>query len=466
LEGELYQLENQVLLFEESAKEKKAREKKINKLNNEIDKLRVEIEDIESGKLYENALEWRFEFPEVLNNQGDFVGFDSIIGNPPYIFARENFDQTLKTYFADNYKTTQYQINLFIIFIERTISITRRKSEFTLIVPNSMLMMSSAKNLRKYLLDETSLIYVANLIGSSFDDVNVETIIISAKKEKPSITSEADILINKDNSFEKKYRKNQFDFMGNEGFELNVFSDNISDRLTQKLINNSYILNDLVIIKAGLMAYESGKGNPKQSPEDVKKRIYDYDYKFDNNTHKYLEGKDVNRYFINWSGTYLRYGDNLASPRSFNLFNGKKIIIREITSKLPYSIMATYTEDIYLFNRSNIAILEKEGSDILLKYVLAILNSKLISYYFMKNTAKSVRKMFPKLILEDLRKFPFKKLSMNQQEKFIILTDRILTAKKSDPKADTTALEKAIDQLVYQLYGLTEEEIKIVEGGK
>lgn len=237
----------------------------------------------------------------------------------------------MKTYFADNYKTTQYQINLFIIFIERTISITRRKSEFTLIVPNSMLMMSSAKNLRKYLLDETSLIYIANLIGSSFDDVNVETIIISAKKEKPTITSEANILINKDSNFEKKYCKNQFHFMENEGFELNVFSDNISDELTQKLITNSYILNDLVTIKSGLKAYESGKGNPKQTPDDVKNRIYDYDYKFDDDTHKYLDGKDVNRYSIKWSGTYLKYGENLAAKRNFNLFKDKKIIIREIT---------------------------------------------------------------------------------------------------------------------------------------
>ena len=82
----------------------------------------------------------------------------------------------------------------------------------------------------------------------------------------------------------------------------------------------------------------------------------------------------------------------------------------------------------------------------------------------MKNTAKSVRQMFPKLIIEDLRKFPIKKISINEQERFIILADRILTAKKGDRHADTSELEKAIDDLVYQLYGLTEEEIKIVEG--
>ncbi|MFM6595045.1 MAG: Eco57I restriction-modification methylase domain-containing protein, partial [Dolichospermum sp.] len=78
LEGEVENLENQTSLFEETKAEKKAREKNITKLNNEIDKLRVEIENIESGKIYDHAFEWRFEFPEVLNNDGDFIGFDVV----------------------------------------------------------------------------------------------------------------------------------------------------------------------------------------------------------------------------------------------------------------------------------------------------------------------------------------------------------------------------------------------------
>ncbi|MFM7711190.1 MAG: Eco57I restriction-modification methylase domain-containing protein, partial [Microcystis sp.] len=84
LETDLYSLENQILLFEESPKEKKAREKKISQLRNEIDKLRPQLEEIESGKIYHNAFEWRFEFPEVLDDKGNFIGFDVIIGNPPY----------------------------------------------------------------------------------------------------------------------------------------------------------------------------------------------------------------------------------------------------------------------------------------------------------------------------------------------------------------------------------------------
>lgn len=154
----------------------------------------------------------------------------------------------------------------------------------------------------------------------------------------------------------------------------------------------------------------------------------------------------------------------MASPRTFNLFNGNKIIIREITGIHPRSIIATYTDKFYLFNRSNIGVLEKTEAKTSLKYILAILNSKLMSYYFITNTPKSIRQIFPKLILQDLREFPFKHVSYNIQQPFIILVDQILSSKASDQTADTSALEVEIDRLVYSLYGLTDAEIAIVEG--
>lgn len=126
----------------------------------------------------------------------------------------------------------------------------------------------------------------------------------------------------------------------------------------------------------------------------------------------------------------MRYEKHLAAPRTFNLFDGKKIIVREITGNFPKCLIATYSEEIYLYNRSNIAIVEKINSEISLKYITAILNSKLLSYYFVKNTAKSVRKLFPKIILNDLRKFPIKKISISDQQLFIGKADLMLSLNK------------------------------------
>lgn len=249
-------------------------------------------------------------------------------------------------------------------------------------------------------------------------------------------------------------------FLENAGFNLNVFSNDVSDKIIEKLCNGSVILDDLVHIKAGLKAYQTGKGKPKQTAEVVKQGPFDFNFKLDDNTYKYLEGKDVLRYGLNWSKGYLQFGPHLAEPR---IFHGPKLIIREITGTFPRCLNVTYTDQTYLFNISNIAIVPRSGSSVHLKYVLALLNSKLLSYYFIKNTAKSVRQMFPKLILKDLRVFPIKVVSEQQQISLIEIADEILAAKENSLQTDTSLLESEIDQLVYKLYDLTEDEIKIIE---
>jgi type I restriction-modification system DNA methylase subunit len=281
----------------------------------------------------------------------------------------------MKDYFVENYKTSQYQVNLFLLFIERTIPILKNKGQFSMIIPNSFLMVSSAQKLRKHLLQETALNEIINLMGNTFEGINVETIIISGKKEAQDHTNRIGIFINKGTEFILSHTKEQNLFMQNEGSELTVFSNSESDELTLKLKTDTEILDNLVNIKAGLQAYEAGKGIPKQTSEDVKARPYDYTYKFDKSTYEYLEGKDVCRYQLKWSGTFLKYGNNLAAPRTFDIFSGKKIIIREITGKPPQSIIATYSEDIFLFNRSNIAIVEKEKSTVSLKFLKSLVRS-------------------------------------------------------------------------------------------
>lgn len=480
----------------------------------------------------DKAFNWKEQFPEVFAKGG----FDVIIGNPPYVFARDNFRQEEKDFFVSKYVSAKYQINTYLLFIEKSVHLIKNNGIYGLIIPNSWLMMYSGEGLRKFLIETNKINQIINLAGFSFETANVETVILLAEKESSKKENTVEILLNNGNEFYLSHTKKQTEFSKNEGFEFKVFLDEESDDLNLKIIKDSEILDSLVEIKAGLQAYEKDKGEPKQSAEDVINRPYDYDYKFDDDTHKYLDGKDVGRYFTSWAGSYLRYGKHLAAPRTFNLFDGKKIIVREITGNYPKCLIATYNEDVYLYNRSNIAIVEKVNSNISLKYILAVLNSKLLSYYFVKNTAKSVRKLFPKIILNDLRKFPIKKINPDSQIPFIENTDKILTLNKDlqavnrkfgnyfsgqyklkklpkklenwseltfadfitelnkaikaagqtpltkkdefewldlfeENKTKTHTLksqiettEKAIDKMVYELYGLSEEEISTVVG--
>ena len=393
--------------------------RKLTSLNNNIKCGNSLIDDVIIAG--ENAFDWQKEFPGVFEKGG----FDIIIGNPPYVFARDNFTQKEKDYYGTHYVSADYQINTYLLFIEKTIKITKERSKFGLIVPNAWLMVSSGKGLRKFILDTCKVKEVINLEGYSFEGVNVETVIILL--EKPYLKgSQLKVYLSQGKDFVYSHSRNQDEFLPHDGFEFKVFSDHSSLAITEKLKYNSVNLDSIVEVKAGLQAYEKGKGDPVQTAEDVVNRPYDYKFKFDNDTHKYLEGKDVNRYSISWSGLYLKYGKHLAAPRTFNLFEGKKIIVREITGKHPRCIISTYSEELYLYNRSNIAILEREGQETSLKYITAIINSSLLSYYFTKNTAKAVRKMFPKIILNDLKLFPIKKIPYLDQQPFIEKVDEML----------------------------------------
>ena len=483
------------------------------------------IDDIEiAGEL---AFNWEKEFPQVFKNGG----FDVVVGNPPYVFTRDNFSELEKSYYIKEYRSSTYKINTYILFMEKSFKLLKNKGYSSMIVPNSWLMMYSGKGIREYILENTKLLEIVNLEGHSFESANVETIIYIGYKETGEFKTR--ILLNQKKEFIYSHSKKSTDFINEKEKIFKVFNDKNSSEINKKIFENSVMLDEIVNIKAGLQAYEKGKGTPKQTPEDVKNRIYDYTYKYNENTHKYLAGGDVKRYAFNWTGQYLKYGKNLSAPRTVELFNGKKVIIREITGKFPKSILSTYTEDFYLYNLSNIGIIKKEENEINLKYILVILNSRLMSYYFMKNTAKSVRKLFPKIILNDLRKFPFKEISLQEQQPFIEKADkmlflnknlqelsqkfqRLLTRKfkleklstklqdwylldfsefikelkkakiklslKEEIEWEEIFLEKKeetekvkneiemtdneIDGMVYELYGLNEEEIKIIEGEK
>ena len=460
---ELIFMESQISLFELSNKEKREWNKKKEELTNTFNKKDAIIKQIESNKIFENAFEWRFEFPEVLNDEGDFVGFDVVIGNPPYVFARDNFDEQYKQYYYNRYKGLEYQINLYVLFAELTINILKSTGNYSLIVPNSLLMVSSTSKIRKLIFSNASIVEVVNFIGESFEDVSVETVAYFGVKNK--IKDNIKISIGEKGVIKFSHNKKTSTILNSPDIILNVFSDDETDLILSKLKSNTNFLDDLVDIKSGLKAYEVGKGIPKQTRQNVTDRIYDYQYRFDESTYPYLEGKDVQRYLVGANSSFLKYGDNLAAPRTFNIFSSPKIIIREITGAHPHSLIACYSEKTVLFNMSNIAINKKEAG-IELKYILALINSSLISYYFQINTAKAVRKLFPKIILKDLRKFPIKVISINEQAKFITLVDKIIDTKQQNPLADTTPLELQIDQLVYELYGLTEEEIEIIENHK
>jgi hypothetical protein len=456
LEGELYNLENQILLFEETTTEKKARSKKITKLSNEIDKLKVEIEEIESGKIYENALEWRFEFPEVLNNDGDFVGFDVVIGNPPYGTI---FDISQKSYITNNYLYSDYQLDIYGIFFELSERILKMSALLSFIVPNTWLLNLKTPNTRKLLFSKFNLNKIRLYEKKVFEEAIVDIVIfMGAKNHIISDTFDVEI-INKQqeikiNSFEQKVLAKNYQNT------VNVYESKFAATLREKF-SSLQTLDDVATITQGTKPFQKGKGKPPQNEQILEDKPFIKEYKKDLNFRPLLRGSLMKKYSIIWNNNYyISFGNWLAEPRySANYDAEKKIVIRQTGSQL----IATLDKDKFIV-RDNLYTIISKKSQYSEELILGLLNSYLLNWYYQNIINNEVGEALAQVKRGHLAILPIPQQNARLFNEVIDQVNQILTAKKENPDADTIALEKEIDQLVYQLYELTEEEIKIVEG--
>lgn len=217
--------------------------RKLNSLNNNIKCGNSLIDS--KAVAGDKAFKWEEEFPEVFAAGG----FDVVIGNPPYVFARDNMSSDLKSYYSNNYVSAEYQVNTYLLFMEQTINIIKNRANYGLIIPNAWLMVSSARGLRNLILEECSVDEIINLAGYSFEGVNVETIIILATKTEFIPKKHAiKVLLSAGTEFRFSHNRNQQDFKENEGFEFRVFSNEVSVSLTKKLKKDSIGFEDFPIM--------------------------------------------------------------------------------------------------------------------------------------------------------------------------------------------------------------------------
>jgi hypothetical protein len=172
---------NQTQLFDMGKKEKADWNKKVLQLTDETKKIETEIEEIKANKIFENAFEWRFEFPEILNDDGEFVGFDVIIGNPPYGVKFENNEKEyFKNIFQDIHVRTPESYNY---FVKQFSIISSKNALCCLIIPSSFLNQTEFEKTRKLILSNYSPFLILNLGDGVFEDVATPTCIIGFDKQ-------------------------------------------------------------------------------------------------------------------------------------------------------------------------------------------------------------------------------------------------------------------------------------------
>ncbi len=421
-----------------------------------------------------NVFDWDKEFPEIFKNGG----FECVIGNPPYVFARESnekgMDEISKNYYYNKFDVAKYQINLYHLFVEQGSKLLSSKGVFSYIIPNNWLTINTNQELRTFIFKKSNL-SVLNFRYKVFDGANTDTsILVFENNEK---TRKA-LLYDVPEKFKVEF---VIEIDGNTLLKQGKFIVNIDmyrnakyEILKDKIESNSRTLfPKYANVKAALQAYEVGKGTPICTKEMKDNRVYHSREKIDNDYYRYLQGDDVCRYALYWSGEYLKYGKNLAAPRNFRLFSTPRILVRQIPSKPPYCINAVYTEDIILNDRNSMNVIDIQCNPL---FVLAILNSRAISFWFELKFGKLQRGLYPQFKVNELKIFPIPKSTTAQQQELANLADQMMVAVKKQHNAVSeqdkrvavtlvSAIDNQINQKVYELYGITDpNDIAVIEG--
>ena len=375
-------------------------------------------------------------------------GFDVVMANPPYVLGRETFGDKMKKYLSENYGAYGGKYDLYIYFTEKGISLLKKNGLLAYILPNTLLANVNAQNVRRIVLENTS-IKIIRTFDSKVFAAQVESIVIIVKKDGNNESNQVLIKGEDDCHIPQSF------FTENAEFRFNLNIDPPTANLIKKINNVSVSLGSISDICIGI---QLGGGSASASKKNFISSI-----KKDETYKQVLDGKDINSYQTSWKGLYVRYGSWLHRKRNEKYFLNPKIIIRQIGS----TPIATYDgEQFYTLN----TVYNLIGSDdrYSLKYVLGIINSKLGKWFWIKNNS-DFKTLFPKIKKSQIETVPIYDLDLansddrGKYDRIVAHVNQILSIKQAAPNIGVSELENEIDQIVYSLYDLTPEEIAIVE---
>ena len=416
---------------------------------------------------------WEDEFQDIMRGGG----FDVVIGNPPYGAELTGHEKSyLKSMhpFVSDYETAQY-------FMVKAAQILKDQGYFAFIVPNTIFLNLYARKFRHFL---ASSFWIDSLLDLSDLDVfrkaTIRTVIPLLIKSSVR-NSEITFLRFKEGERERSVYKtiSQKDLMANDGLWSTSSTKIEVTSLIERIKGKSIPLKNILEISQGLIPYDKYRGHDE---ETIRNRVWHANRKKDKTFKRELRGGDVKRFIVEWNGKrWISYGPWLAAPRKQEFFTQPRLLFREITDPRTGLLNVAFSDEEYYNNPSLINCIAS-GKPYSLKYCLGIANSKLIAYIHFHTSPKVGKGVFPKILVNDVRNLPIHHIEFeNPEEKkvhddLVALVDRMLELnKRLAPIRKTSCNERdeiqreiertdhKIDNLVYALYGLTEEEREIVE---
>ena len=398
---------------------------------------------------------WHTYFADVFE-QG---GFDIVIGNPPYGVSIK--DDYRKAVVASWGNVPDYEI--YYYFIVLAAPLLKEKGIMSYIIPNTFLFNTFAKHFREMLVEKWNVLEILDCTKFPiFESAVVRNAINLFQKDSDgsklvgyrntaNVTSFSDLL-----EREREFMTVESLLAMNQNWGLAYFLPTSIRNVVNHISSSPLAVKDVFPeITQGLIAYDKYKG---QSEEIIKSRAY-HSFVYKDGLKKWLWGEDVTRYNLTWNGKeYIDYCNGIANPRNPSFFVGKRMLVREITNPLIFAALV----EIEAYNDPSIIIV-KESRDYPIEILVGIMNSKLATFFHFNHSPKATKGAFPKILVQDIKEYPLPKVNSDKRKIFMRLVDDVTTIKKGKSIADTFALENQIDFLVYHLYGLTYDEVLIVD---
>lgn len=390
---------------------------------------------------------WHLDFARVFREKG---GFDIVIGNPPYGAKFSAKEKKVLSRIYEKSNVPDYESADF--FIEIGYKLLKTNGILSYIVPNMFMANVFAKKYRKHLINNWFLKKVDNLSEIDvFESAKVRNCIVFFIKQE-EWNSAIFTKITVENLNVKLLKKKTLHVQvltENISNWLNLIEkDEIAIAIAKKMENESISLGEISDISQGLIPYDKYRGH---SEEIINNKIWNADYQKDDTYRRELRGKDVDRYKLHWNGKdWISYGDWLAAPRKPDFFRYPRILVREITNP---RVFATYTEEEY-YNTPSIINCINFRIDIY--YVLGILHSELMSFYHNIMSPKAAKGLFPKILVNDIRKIPIR---LSKQNLLTQLVEKV----KSMLDNPNVEIDKQIDEIVYEIYEINKEEREYIK---
>jgi adenine-specific DNA-methyltransferase len=393
-----------------------------------------------------NPMNFEDAFPRMMKRGG----FDAIVGNPPYVRAAL-IDEPVKQYLSKHYDVAVGQFDLYTVFIDRALSLIKAKGYLGYIVPRFLMFNLDSQRLREKLLS----LHVEKIVeaGKAFKNVDTEACILTVKKE--SVDGYKIQIYQRDNekfSFVQSIYPKVFKTLPNKIFNVRLTQQ--SFRVLQKILHAGNSLKEVARIKRGM---EIGKSTIRSTKNGV----------------PVLIGEDTNRYHIAYQGT-VAPPNHKEVKRLSHEHRSEKILIRRVAPTL----IAALDSRKLLFTKNLYSVISE---DVSMKYLMALINSKVLQFFFKSYFTTKKEDIFPEIQVYQLEQLPIPVRDLSEpsekavHDRIVKLVEQMMSVKERYAAAKSeqeqlrlerlaAGLDRQIDEAVYALYGLTEEEIALVEG--